>query len=318
MTSDLKVLIISTVVDAATNEVVRILGERGADVMRVNSEDLPFDGSLSIDYQSALGTTLEYNGKNITSTAIWYRRVRTPPKPEGMDSGIYDFCLRESRAAMLGGLMTQRARWMNHPAAVWRAEFKLFQLRAAQEVELKIPKTLVSNDPVAIARAQAQFGGMIVKPARSGHFWQGGEEYAIFTSALTLEHLDSLDDARWTPSIYQELVPKEVDVRVTFVGGKFFAAAIHSQTDPAAAVDWRKTENAGLPHSRIELPDLMLERLQRLMTLLGLEFGCIDLVKTPRGEYVFLEVNPSGQWLWLDDQLDLGISVAVADWLIAT
>ena len=318
MTPDLEVLIVSTAVDAATDEVVRILGERGTNVTRVNSEDLPFDGSLSIDFQSASGTTLQYNGKGITAQAIWYRRVRTPPKPEKMDSGIYDFCLRENRATLLGGLMTQRTRWMNHPAAVWQAEFKPLQLRAAQDVGLRIPKTLVSNDPDAIARAQTQFGSMIVKPARSGHFWQGGEEYAIFTSALSAEHLDSLDDARWTPSIYQELLPKEVDVRVTFVGGKFFAAAIHSQTDPAAAIDWRKTENAGLPHSKIELPDLLLERLQRLMALLGLEFGCIDLVKTPRGEYIFLEVNPSGQWLWLDDKLDLGISAAVADWLVST
>ena len=316
MTPDLEVLIVSTAVDAATDEVVRILGERGTHVTRMNTEDLPFDGSLSIDFQSTSSTTLQYNGKAITARSIWYRRVRTPPQPEEMDSGIYDFCLRENRAAMLGGLMTQRARWMNHPAAVWQAEFKPFQLRAAQDVGLDIPKTLVSNDPGAIARAQAQLGSMIVKPARSGHFWHGGEEYAIFTSALTAEHLDSLEDARWTPSIYQELVPKEVDVRVTFVGGKFFAAAIHSQTDPAAAIDWRKTENAGLPHSKIQLPDQLLERLQRLMALLGLEFGCIDLVKTPSGEYVFLEVNPSGQWLWLDDQLDLGISAAVADWLI--
>jgi len=317
MMPDVEVLIVSTAVDSATDEVVRILGERGTNVTRVNSEDLPFDASISIDFQNEPGTTLRYKGKGITAQSIWYRRVRTPPKPENMDSGVYDFCLRENRAALLGGLMTQRTRWMSHPAAVWQAEFKPFQLRAAQNVGLAIPKTLISNDPEAIAQAQAQFGSMIVKPARSGHFWQAGEEYAIFTSAFSVEHLDSLDDARWTPSIYQELVPKEVDVRVTFVGGKAFAAAIHSQTDPAAVIDWRKTENADLLHSRIELPDLLIGKLQRLMELLGLEFGCIDLVKTPGGEYVFLEVNPSGQWLWLDDQLGLGISAAVADWLIA-
>ena len=158
---------------------------------------------------------------------------------------------------------------------------------------------------------------MIVKPARSGHFWQDGEEYSVFTSALTAEHLDSLDDARWTPSIYQERVPKDVDVRVTFVGDKVFAAAIHSQTDPAASVDWRKTENPDLPHSRMDLPNLLIDQLRQLMTRLNLTFGCIDLVKTPDGGYVFLEVNPSGQWLWLDDQLDFGISAAVADWLVA-
>lgn len=317
MTADPEVLIISTAVDSATDEVVRILGERGANVTRVNSEDFPFDGMLSIDFQDASGTVLQFNGKKADAPAIWYRRLRTPSKPEEMDPGIYDFCLRENRAAMLGGLMTQRTRWMSHPTAVWQAEFKPFQLRVAQEVGLQIPRTVVSNDPEMIARAHSQFGEMIVKPARSGHFWQGGEEFAVFTSALTAEHVESLDDARWTPSIYQERVPKDVDIRATIVGDRVFAAAIHSQTDPAASVDWRQTTNADLPHSRIELPVVLLEQLRQLMASLGLVFGCIDLVKTPTGGYVFLEVNPSGQWLWLDDQLDLGISEAVADWLIA-
>lgn len=317
MTIDRDILIVSTAVDAATDDVVRILGDRGAKVVRVNTEDLPFDGSLNIDYQDSQATLLDFSGRNVRPQSIWYRRLRSPPKPDNMDEGIYDFCLRENRAALLGGLLAQQARWMSHPGAVWQAEFKPYQLRVAQAVGLMIPRTFISNDPNAIARAYAQLGDMIVKPAKSGHFWRGGEEYAVFTSSITAEHLDSFEDAKWTPSIYQQRVPKDVDVRVTFVGTKVFAAAIHSQTDPAALIDWRKTENPDLPHSRIDLPMSLLEQLQRLMAHLGLTFGCIDLVKTPDGEYVFLEVNPSGQWLWLDDQLSLGISDAVADWLIA-
>ncbi|SFW59965.1 Glutathione synthase/RimK-type ligase, ATP-grasp superfamily [Luteibacter sp. UNCMF366Tsu5.1] len=316
ISDDMDVLIVSTAVDAATDEVVRILSERGAQVARLNTEELPFDASLSVDFHGEWATTLQYQGKCIAASTIWYRRIRAPQKPEAMDPGIYDFCLRENRAALLGGLMAQSARWLNHPAAVWEAEFKPFQLRIAKEVGLPIPRTLISNDPDAIARAHAHFGRTIVKPARSGHFWREGEEYAIFTSLLTDEHLDALSDAKWTPSIYQELIPKDVDVRVTWVGGRIFAAAIHSQTDPLAVVDWRKTGNAALPHSRLELPQPLLDKLHQLMIRLGLAFGCIDLVRTPSGEYVFLEVNPSGQWLWLDDQLGLGISSAVADWLI--
>lgn len=72
-----------------------------------------------------------------------------------------------------------------------------------------------------------------------------------------------------------------------------------------------------MPHSRLGLPQSVLDKLRQLMDRLHLAFGCIDLIKTPAGEYVFLEVNPSGQWLWLDDQLGLGISAAVADWLVA-
>jgi len=310
------ILIVSTVADTATDTVVQSLIARRVAHQRINTEDFPFERALTLDYQAEGQTSIAIGGSTVKQTrSIWYRRVRSPAKPERMDPGIYDFCLRENRAALLGGLLTQSTRWMSHPAAVWRAEFKPYQLRIAQEVGLRIPKTIVSNDPDAIRRAFRDFGPLIVKPTRSGHFHQAGEEFSIFTSRVTVEHLAELDAAKWAPSIYQEWISKRYDIRVTCVGSRVFAAAIHSQTDPAAAVDWRQTVNAGLPHSPIELPAPLVEQLQRLLRRLDLAFGCLDLVLTPDNEYVFLEVNPSGQWLWLDDQLNFGISDTVAEWL---
>lgn len=313
--SDAAVLIISTVADVATDAVVRSLLELGVEHRRVNTEDYPFQRSLTIDFGQGVGAVLNFDGRWIRPASIWYRRVRSPSCPEGMDGGIYDFCVRENRAALLGGALGQRVRWMSDPGCVWRAEFKAYQLQVALEVGLRIPKTVITSSPDAVRRAFDEFGPLVVKPARSGHFKNGGEEFSIFTSRVDEEHLAELDDVRWTPSIYQELVEKTCDIRTTYVGGTFFSAAIHSQTDPSAAVDWRRTDNPDLPHSAVVLPGEVTERLERLMNRLGLEFGCIDLVLTPKGEYVFLEVNPSGQWLWIDDQLNLGISSAVAKWL---
>ena len=312
---DLAVLIVSTVADVATDTVVQSLTARGIPHRRLNTEDLPFERAFTIEYRADQPCSIAFNAFGITPTAIWYRRLRSPPRPEAMDSGIYDFCLRECRAALLGGLLSQRTRWMSHPTAVWQAEFKPYQLQMAQEVGLQIPRTIVSNDPKAIRDAYSEFGPLIVKASGSGHFWEGAKEFSIFTSRLTEEHLDALEEARWSPSIYQALVQKRLDIRVTCVGRQLFAAAIHSQTDSAAVIDWRKTANPDLPHSSITLPSTLAEQLQRLMQRLGLQFGCIDLVLTPSNEYVFLEINPNGQWLWLDDQLDLGISEAVAEWL---
>lgn len=250
MTAETKVLIISTSVDVATDDVVGQLAEQGVSVLRVNTEDLPFERMLSIDYSSGQAQ-LVFDGVAVQPQSIWYRRIRTSSKPDSMDEGIYDFCLRENRAALLGGLLTQNVRWMSHPAAVWRAEFKPYQLQVARAVGLTIPKTLISNDPAAVARFYHAVGRMAIKPARSGHFWQGGEEFSVYTSEVLEDDLRAIDDARWTPSIYQELVPKDVDIRVTFVGGRFFSATIHSQTDPDASVDWRKTSNPHIPHSTV-------------------------------------------------------------------
>jgi glutathione synthase/RimK-type ligase-like ATP-grasp enzyme len=99
------------------------------------------------------------------------------------------------------------------------------------------------------------------------------------------------------------------------VGTRCFAALIDSQSDPAAVTDWRQTNNSALPHQTVTLPDSIAGKLHELMGALRLTFGAIDLIQTSSGDYVFLEINPSGQWLWLDDMLSLGISDAMADWL---
>ena len=317
MTRERLALIVSTVADVATDDVVRRLAARGIPHYRVNTEDYPFSRTITHRPQQGCSRqALEFDGREITApTSIWYRRVRTPPKPGDMDSGIYNFCLEETRAALLGGLMRLPGRWMSHPSAVWQAEFKPFQLSVASEVGLSIPRTLVSNDPIAIRKAFDDFGSMIVKPARTGHVVHSGDEYSIFTSRVLREHLDHLESARYSPAIYQELVPKKHDLRVTIVGHQVFAAAIDSQSDPAATVDWRHTKNPDLPHRRVLLPDPLQSLLRQLMKTVGLAFAAIDMVETPGGDFVFLEMNPSGQWLWIDDKLGLGISDAVTAWL---
>jgi hypothetical protein len=316
MTNDGFVLIVSTIVDAATDEVVRQLSSLSIPHRRVNTEDFPFSRSIALSYGSATSAGLVVDGELLPSpTAIWYRRLRSPAKPQSMEDGIYEFCLRENRATMLGGLLGLRGRWMSHPAAVWQSENKPYQVAVAHELEFRIPRTVITNDVAAIRSAATTFGRMVVKPVRTGHVVHGGGDRAIFTSELLPEHLDDLRGAELSPAIYQELVPKRFDIRVTIVGRQLFAAAIDSQSDPAAAVDWRHTDNPALPHQRTTLPEALQRRLHQLMNRLELTFAAIDLVETPSGDFVFLEVNPNGQWLWLDDMLDLGVSRAVASWL---
>jgi glutathione synthase/RimK-type ligase-like ATP-grasp enzyme len=316
MTSDGFVLIVSTIVDAATDEVVRQLTALSVPHHRLNTENFPFSQSIALSYGTPGRAELVIDASALPNpTAIWYRRLRSPGKPQGMEEGIYDFCLRENRATMLGGLLGLSGRWMSPPAAVWQAENKPYQLAVAQALGLRIPRTVITNDAATVREAAAYFGRMIVKPARTGHVVYGGGDRAIFTSELLPEHMDDLSGVELSPAIYQELVPKRHDIRVTIVGRQVFAAAIDSQSDPAATIDWRHTDNPNLPHRRITLPEALRRQLLQLVDHLHLTFAAIDLVETPEGDFVFLEINPNGQWLWLDDMLDMRISSAVATWL---
>jgi glutathione synthase/RimK-type ligase-like ATP-grasp enzyme len=313
MMSKPSALIISTKADTATDEVAARLSQRGIPYHRIDTEDYPF--AKAITFEPAT-TTLQCDGTRLpVPTSIWYRRERTAPTPDGMDEGIATFCRHETRATILGSIMGRQTRWMSHPAAVWQAEFKPYQLHLANKLGLTIPRTLITNDPSTIRNAFASFGSMIVKPTRTGYVHTREGEYAVYTSRVLEHHLDELESARWSPSIYQECITKAYDVRVTVVGNQYFAALIDSQSDPAASVDWRQTDNPNLPHERLILPNDLAGKLGSLMSALHLTFGAIDLIKTPDGRYIFLEVNPSGQWLWLDDMLNLGISDAVTDWL---
>jgi glutathione synthase/RimK-type ligase-like ATP-grasp enzyme len=311
--SDPCVFIVSTIADVATDDVVRRLASRGIPFHRLNSEEYPFSRSFTY-YPAPVGLVLD--GTRLPSpTAVWYRRVRTPPRPEGMDEGIYTFCLQEQRASLLGSIMSMPSRWMSHPSSIWQAEYKPFQLSLAAKLGFMVPRTVITNEQETIRRAFSDFKAMVVKPTRTGHFRSEGKDFGLFTSRVLEEHLDALGSARWSPAIYQELIPKRCDVRVTIVGRQIFAAGIDSQSDPLAAIDWRQTGDERLPHFRLDLPSKITNLLLLMMDSMGLQFAAIDMIQTPTGEFVFLEVNPNGQWLWLDDLLEFGISDAVAEWL---
>ncbi len=311
------VLIVSTLADVATDDVVKILSTRSVPHLRINTEDYPFSRTLVFHPEHASGDIWMKSDSEVLGppATIWYRRLRSPAKPEEMDSGVYEFCLQENRAALMGRILGSSARWMSHPAAVWQSEHKLLQLSLAMQVGLAIPRTVITNDPSAVRTAFLDFGSMVVKPVKTGHVTYRGQELAIFTSRLLREHLDELESAKLSPAIYQELIPKRYDIRATIVGKRIISAAIDSQSDPSALIDWRHTSDPELPHYPITLPENVTIRLLKLMKLLNLNFGAVDLIQTPDGDYVFLEVNPNGQWLWIDDKLELGISEAVADWL---
>ena len=205
---------------------------------------------------------------------------------------------------------------MSPPDAIWKAEFKPYQLEIATRLGLMVPATLISNVPDSIRAFFTECGkAMIAKPVRSGHIVQNGVDCAVFTTKIQESDLDDLADAALCPTIYQELDPKQYDIRVTVVGRKIFAAAIDSQSDPEASVDWRRTSNPLLPHRVIELPAQVQAQILGLMDALSLNYGALDFVLTPDGRYVFLEINPNGQWLWLDDMLSFGISREIAVWL---
>jgi glutathione synthase/RimK-type ligase-like ATP-grasp enzyme len=116
--------------------------------------------------------------------------------------------------------------------------------------------------------------------------------------------------------IFQAYVPKRFELRVTVIGNQVFAAEIHSQLTNHTRYDWRRYDLSRTPHLRHELPPEIQDKCVRLVEQLELSYGAIDMVLTPEGRYVFLEINPNGQYLWIEEQTGLPISAALCDLLM--
>ena len=325
ITDDADILVVTTAVDEASDAVVKELQDAGARFWRLNTEDFPLRASaswqLDADHVSADWKLDSAVSSFDRVQRVWFRRHRLPALPPAVEPAHAEYCLRESQWFLRGllfalGQRVPNANWMSHPLAVERAESKILQLSVARTRGLLCPPTLVSNDPIRIREFYYRHEGRVVaKALRSAYLDYGQYQTAAFTTALAVGDLGDAEGLAAAPVIYQKHLEKQCDIRVTVVGNDIYAAAIHSQAEPSAKTDWRQTQE-DLGHTAFTLPSTIASATRSLMRDLGLAFGAIDFVLTPEEQFYFLEVNPSGQWLWIEDRLEYPISNRVATWLM--
>jgi glutathione synthase/RimK-type ligase-like ATP-grasp enzyme len=194
-------------------------------------------------------------------------------------------------------------------------------LIVAKSCGLRIPPTLVTQDPAAAHRFYAQHDGAVLCKAigQSGHVPQDDTRQRgrqIYANVVGPDAVEDFDRVRFAPTLFQRYIDKDYELRVTIVGNAVFAAAIESQRSERSKIDWRRYDTKQTPYYPYRLPEHIEQALLNLMRRLGLEYGAIDLIRSTTGEYVFLEVNPGGQWGWVEGMTGHPINEAVARWLI--
>jgi glutathione synthase/RimK-type ligase-like ATP-grasp enzyme len=189
------------------------------------------------------------------------------------------------------------------------AHHKPYQLAVAREVGLPIPRTLVTNDPRdARAFIDALGVGHVVYKA-----FVATEAHWRETRVLREHELADLQRVRLAPVIFQELVSTAMDVRVTVVGDRIFATRITVPPD-GYQFDYRM-ELDRAAFDECALPEDTCDKIRHLMRRLGLLYGAIDLRRTREGEYLFLEINPSGEWRFVEERSGQPITHAMAGFL---
>lgn len=306
------IYVVSHPKDAHANAVLEHLSKMDEPARLVNLNDFPLQRRLTIDY--AVPTAPSMSSQNGTLNAwdfgeaksIWWRRPQSFSVPEMPNSDVHAFTYNEWDEAASGLWQLLPGTWINDPTLDRRASRKAFQLREAALAGLRIPRTMITSDADQ-ARKFVKALGIENTIYKVFSATQGTWRETRRLRESELSFFDSLDLA---PVIFQECIDAEIDLRITVVGDQLFPAAIIGQG--TYDVDFRmEMDNARIEPAK--LPKKLIGQLLAFMRRLGLVYGAIDMRKTADGDYIFLEVNTAGQWLFVEYETGQPIAQAVAD-----
>jgi ATP-GRASP peptide maturase of grasp-with-spasm system len=314
--------------EGTTEEVVDWVRALGGDCVRLNADDLAATQPFHVQVDAAGPRFhLSIDGREIGSRqvrAVWLRRwARTEPTAVKPVVGLETLAdrmnahlgaeLNAASRALFTGL--RGAYWLTRPGD--GAVNKLAVLQAAAALGLEIPPTLVTNRRAEIERFRREHGRIITKSVGEAEiFSYFGKSYGLYTAEVGEQDVAALPETV-LPTLVQALVEKSWEVRAFFLGGALYSMAIFSQNDRQTAVDFRRYNrtrpNRAVPY---RLPADVEEKLRALMGELEMDTGSLDLIRTPDGRHLFLEVNPAGQFGMVSHRCNYRLEKKVAEHLM--
>lgn len=319
------VLMISTKLDPHIDAVLGILERRGVPCFRLNTDHFHeeyrvtmadgVDGTIRIADRWGRSCVFPHGLRS-----VWMRKPEPPLPPPGVeDEGVVNYVRDEMREFMGFLPMDGRVPWINNPDENRRHQRKFPQLRLAQSLGLRVPRSIITNDP---QEAEAFFAscpdGVICKPMLMGSHYIDGAHHVAYTRRVPPGEFAALKASiSLCPTYLQEAIEKDHELRVTIIGDRLFNCRIDSQGVEGAEQDWRAVDTIKLPHRIEPLKPEVDTALRAYLRQCGLRFGAFDLIVTPQGEHVFLELNPNGQWYWVELATQAPMAEAMADLLEA-
>lgn len=320
------ILIISSKQDIHLDAVIPHLNVLQVPFIRLNTEDFPQKADIvwKLDGEKSDGILQLYGLHEVwlsEITGCWYRKP-FPPKANAKlkTKQAKDFAEKESNA-FLAGLYTYLADrfWINYPPDTVKAAHKQSNLVLASTLGLTVPRTLITTNPEAAKEFFQQCGGNVITKTLSNYAYKDRQKqyHSIFTHKVTPQDMKCIDDVVFAPTQFQEYVEKKVELRITVVGEKIFACEIHSQESEKSKIDWRNYDFENVEHQPHQLPRPIEDKLLQMLRRLNLNYGAFDFIVTPDNRYVFLELNPNGQYLWIELLTKMPISQTIAELLAA-
>ncbi|WP_016951343.1 hypothetical protein [Anabaena sp. PCC 7108] len=309
------ILIFTLSFDEHSNVICERLLNENIDILRIDADKLVED-TPKVSFIPGEGILV--NGKIINphKTSILYRRLTHIPINSNFQDKDEKLAIEQWNSFNKGiASILDDSFWVSHPHFIQRASNKPFQLQVAKSLGLKIPKTIITNDIKNIMQ-NIPPSSICVKTLEQS-FWsiENGVQ-GIYTNRVSSDLLTD-DNVKPIPAIWQEYIEKLYEVRVTVVGNKLFTCKIDNQVSSKAKVDWRRYDFKNVPHLSHSLPDEIEVKILELMKVFSLRYAAIDFAVDMNGNYIFLEINPTGQWMWIEELTGLLITEELCNLLKA-
>lgn len=298
------ILIITSTIDYTVDYIIDLYRHR-CNFYRVNVNEF-YKYEFNIDYSNGFNIRNKYwniNEKEIT--AIYYRKPILPDLKE-FEPCYHNMISKDIIAFINGFVDGFEGKVLSKPSILRKTENKVYQMKMAKEIKFKFPKTSIGTNSKYINNLIAEKA--IIKPLTTGKIIKNNKCEIIQTSKIN-QCIE--EDISLTPLYVQEYIGKKFEVRITIIGNYIFPVKI----SPYNKIDWR-IDQQNNKYSICEIPNEIRNKCFYLLKKMNLKFGAFDFVVNNSGEYIFLEVNPNGQWLWLEKYLNLNISECIMKYLL--
>jgi glutathione synthase/RimK-type ligase-like ATP-grasp enzyme len=314
------ILIISDQMDGHVPPVAAELSRRGEEFCVFDPATYPEASTVTVEGGAKkFRVMLNWDDQELDLAqvkTVWYRRPGDFALSDRLLPAEDTWIRNECNHCFRGVWEETRSLWVSPPNAIRRASLKLTQLRTAAEMGFQVPRFIITNDDKCASKFIDSFtNGVIVKVLTTPVIVSDQKAAILYTHLITNKDRDHISSVRFGPTFLQQFVTKAMDVRVTVIGDQLYAVGIQSTHCEDGRIDFRRAEICDLPHVILTLPERLNSLCIDLVSKLGLKFGAIDLILTPDGEYFFLEINPNGQWYWMEWITGIPLTKSLCDLL---
>ncbi|WP_428228619.1 grasp-with-spasm system ATP-grasp peptide maturase [Flavobacterium sp.] len=326
------ILIFTIQYDFSSTSIVQLLTLMGHSVVRINADDsvhkferIGSDGSIYFK------NTITNESINLSKvTACWWRR--TGISQNHFFSGEKEFNINQSELTFLKEKKIDYFfdEFMSLKEYIFNSLYRtteinlgkplfnlnrLLVLDVARRNNLKVPDYEVIINGEQLLATKQSLGRSVTKAISNGVQWESENcRFYTYTELIEDDFYERSVNTNFFPSLVTGLIEKELEIRTFYIDGSFFSMAIFSQSDKKTSIDFRKyTNNRNEPY---KLPFDVEEKLKNIFTDLELNCGSADLILDKNGEYIFLEINPVGQYAMTSLPCNYNLDKKIANYLI--